>query len=138
MLLAIKRLCVPVHRVGRSESVHSAMEEHVITGPIVDVMLRMKGAAAAPAASTGTGCVIGCTCLGVQARNPTRISSKNVTLSALRETQRWLRCGSTVWWWTKRRRCFSRSIFQPLRGGFDFQAGCRASHSLRPVPQVTI
>lgn len=70
MLLAIKRLGVPVHRVGRSESVHSAIEEHVVTGPIIDVMLRMKGSAAAPAAAeyASTGCVIGCTCLGVQVR----------------------------------------------------------------------
>jgi DNA replication ATP-dependent helicase Dna2 len=64
MLLAIQRLCVPVHRVGRSESVHSAIEERVITGPIIDVLLQMKGSAAA----ASTGCVIGCTCLGVQVR----------------------------------------------------------------------
>ncbi len=70
MLVAIKRLGVPVHRVGRSESVHSAIEEHLITGPIIDVMLQMKGSAATSAAAdaASTGCVIGCTCLGVQVR----------------------------------------------------------------------
>jgi hypothetical protein len=54
-----------VNRIGRSGSVHSDIEEHVVDGPIVDVMLQMKGAAAGVGAAAG-GCVIGCTCLGVQ------------------------------------------------------------------------
>ncbi len=73
MMRALKRINVPVHRIGRSESVHSDITEHVITGPIIDVMLQMKGDAATIATGAGantvgssSGCVIGCTCLGVQ------------------------------------------------------------------------
>ena len=76
MLIAVKRLQVPVHRIGHSGSVHSDIEEHVINGPIVDVMLRMKGtaattgsasnSAAVDSSSGGGGCVIGCTSLSVQ------------------------------------------------------------------------
>ena len=76
MMRALKCISVPVHRIGRSESVHCDVEENVVTGPIVDVMLQMKGSGAAVSAgadagasgSSSNGCVIGCTCLGVQVK----------------------------------------------------------------------
>jgi hypothetical protein len=84
MLLALKRLQVPVHRIGHSGSVHSEIEEHLIIGPIIDVMLRMKGTTATTSSAFNSvadsssssgdggrgagGCVIGCTCLSVQVK----------------------------------------------------------------------
>ena len=98
---ALKRISVPVHRIGRSESVHSEIMEHVITGPIIDVMLHMKGAAAtiatgADANTVGgsSGCVIGCTCLGVQVIFEDLPQSKYVTHWKLRGTLKWRACTS--------------------------------------------
>jgi hypothetical protein len=73
--------------------------EHVITGPIIDVMLQMKGAAATIATGAGantvgssSGCVIGCTCLGVQVIFEEFPQSKYVTHCTRRGTLKWRAC----------------------------------------------